>query len=53
MRGDQSPHIRLRNDFRDLLARDGLNADLHPEVIANRLVHLVVLHGLLPETEER
>ena len=23
-----------------------------PEVLANRLVHLVVLHGLLPETSQ-
>lgn len=54
-----SAHEALRNDIERLLVREleyyGLDVltSATAEFWANRIVHLVVLHGLLPETEER
>ena len=46
-------HEALRADFYSVLHGEG---DLLPpaiaDVVADRLVHLVVLHGLLPETTQ-
>ena len=43
-------HVALRDDFVSVLARGGMGGDAARRV-ADRLIHLVVLHGLLPEVE--
>lgn len=43
-----SAHEALRADIEELLRRRGFNV---ARSVANEAVHLVVLHGLLPEVE--
>ena len=44
-------HTALRDDFVSVLARGGMG-DGPARRVADRLVHLVVLHGLLPEATD-
>lgn len=57
MKGDvsgETSHLALRADFEHVLARHFYpfaSVTGHARSVANELIHLVVLHGLLPETE--
>ena len=44
-------HRALHADFVAVIDETAHRVDADPDVLASRLVHLVVLHGLLPETE--